>query len=88
MLRVVRNATTRVFRPEGEALFKQHDVDFHESDPITRCLPGGPLEILPAGGIAHTRGSRASGVFMDARGIVTHLVIRANEGEARYDRQP
>lgn len=26
--------------------------------------------------------------FMDARGTVTYLVLRANEGEARYDRQP
>ena len=32
-----------VFRPEAEVLFKQHLADFHESDPITRCLPGGPV---------------------------------------------
>jgi hypothetical protein len=26
--------------------------------------------------------------FMDAHGAVTHLMLRANEGEARYDRKP
>jgi hypothetical protein len=55
-LDVIQNVKDeRVFRPEAEALFKQHLAEFHESDPITRCLPGGPLEILTAGGIAHYR---------------------------------
>jgi hypothetical protein len=40
-----------IFRPAAEALFKQHLADFHRSDPITHCLPGGPLEILSAGGV-------------------------------------
>ena len=44
-----------IFRPQAEALFKQHLADFHRSDPITHCLPGGPLEILTAGGIAMYR---------------------------------
>jgi hypothetical protein len=44
-----------VFRPEAEALFQEHLAEFHASDPITHCLPGGPLEILTAGGIAHYR---------------------------------
>jgi hypothetical protein len=26
--------------------------------------------------------------FTDAHGAVTHLLLRANEGEARYDRKP
>lgn len=26
--------------------------------------------------------------FMDADGAVTHVMLRANEGEARYDRKP
>lgn len=70
-----------VFRPAAEALFKQHLAEFHESDPITRCLPGGPLEILAAGGIAHyrivqspsmmvllyERGSIYREIFMDGR---------------------
>jgi hypothetical protein len=41
-----------IFRPAAEALFKQHLANFHETDPITRCFPGGPLEILTAGGTA------------------------------------
>ena len=40
-----------IFRPAAEALFKQHLADFHRTDPMTHCLPGGPLEILTAGGI-------------------------------------
>jgi hypothetical protein len=70
-----------VFRPAAEAVFKQHLADFHESDPITRCLPGGPLEILTAGGIAryriiqspsvvgllYERGAMYRQIFMDGR---------------------
>jgi hypothetical protein len=41
-----------VFRPAAEALFKQHQAEFHTTDPITHCLPGGPLDILTGGGIA------------------------------------
>ena len=70
-----------VFRPAAEALFKQHLADFHTSDPITQCLPGGPLEILTAGGIAlyriiqspdmvvllYERGMMYRKIFMDGR---------------------
>jgi hypothetical protein len=70
-----------VFRPAAEALFKQHLAEFHESDPITHCLPGGPLEILTAGGIAlyriiqspnmvvllYERGSIYRQIFLDGR---------------------
>ncbi|HEV2202197.1 MAG TPA: hypothetical protein VGR73_20445 [Bryobacteraceae bacterium] len=44
-----------IFRPAADALFKQHVADFHRSDPVTHCLPSGPLEILTAGGTAHYR---------------------------------
>ena len=70
-----------IFRPAAEALFKQHLSDFHGSDPITRCLPGGPLEILTAGGLAlyriiqspsvigllYERGAIYRQIFMDGR---------------------
>jgi hypothetical protein len=69
------------FRPEAEAVFRQHLTDFHTSDPITHCLPGGPLEILTAGGIAlyriiqtpnlvallYERGTIYRQIFMDGR---------------------
>jgi hypothetical protein len=45
----------QIFRPAAEALFKQHIAEFHRSDPVTHCLPGGPIEILAGGGIAHYR---------------------------------
>jgi len=71
----------RVFRPPAEALFKQHLAEFHGSDPITHCLPGGPLEILTAGGTAlyriiqsanmvallYERGVIYRQIFMDGR---------------------
>ncbi len=44
-----------LFRPAAEAIFKQHLAEYHASDPVSHCLPGGPLEILTAGGIAHYR---------------------------------
>jgi hypothetical protein len=81
-LDVIQNVKEEgVFRPAAEALFKQHLAEFHESDPITHCLPGGPLEILTAGGIAfyriiqspnmvvllYERGSIYRQIFMDGR---------------------
>ncbi len=70
-----------IFRPAAEAVFKQHLADFHGSDPITHCLPGGPLEILTAGGIAlyriiqspsvvgllYERGAIYRQIFLDGR---------------------
>jgi hypothetical protein len=41
-----------VFLPAAEVLFQKHLADFRADDPLTHCLPGGPLEILAAGGIA------------------------------------
>ena len=81
-LDVIQNVKEEgVFRPAAEAVFKQHLAEFHESDPITHCLPGGPLEILTAGGIAlyriiqspnivvllYERGSIYRQIFMDGR---------------------
>jgi hypothetical protein len=40
-----------VFRPAAEAVFQQHLADFRVADPLTHCLPGGPLEILAGGGL-------------------------------------
>ena len=70
-----------IFRPAAEGLFKQHLADFHGSDPITQCLPGGPLEILTAGGVTlyriiqsptvigllYERGAIYRQIFMDGR---------------------
>lgn len=81
-LDVIQNVNDeRIFRPEAEAVFRQHQAEFHTSDPITHCLPGGPLEILAAGGIAvyriiqspnmvallYERGSIYRQIFMDGR---------------------
>jgi hypothetical protein len=70
-----------VFRPAAEAVFKRNLADFHRSDPVTRCLPGGPMEILTGGGIAlyriiqspamvallYERGEIYRQIFMDGR---------------------
>jgi hypothetical protein len=37
-----------IFRPEAEAVFQQRVADFHRTDPVTNCLPGGPSEMLNA----------------------------------------
>jgi hypothetical protein len=66
-----------IFRPDAEALFKQHLADFHTSDPITHCLPGGPLEILTAGGIALYRIIQSPNmvVLLYERGIVYRQIF-------------
>ena len=70
-----------VFRPAAEAVFQKHLAEFHTSDPITHCLPAGPLDILAAGGIAvyrilqspgmvallYERGSIYRQIFLDGR---------------------
>lgn len=72
-----------VFRPAAEALFRKHLAEFHTSDPVTHCLPAGPLEILTAGGIAlyriiqspdmvailYERGQIYRQIFMDGRDL-------------------
>jgi hypothetical protein len=35
-----------IFRLEAEAVFQKRVADFHRTDPVTNCLPGGPSEIL------------------------------------------
>ena len=35
-----------IFRPAAEAVFLKNVADFHRSDPVTNCLPGGPSEML------------------------------------------
>src|SRR5579863_8504746 len=35
-----------IFRPEAEAVFQKRVADFHRTDPVTNCLPGGPSEML------------------------------------------
>ena len=35
-----------IFRPEAEALFQKRVADFHRTEPVTNCLPGGPSEML------------------------------------------
>jgi hypothetical protein len=37
-----------IFRPAAEAIFKQRLADFRRDDPVTNCLPAGPLEMLSA----------------------------------------
>jgi hypothetical protein len=39
-----------IFRPAAEALFLKRVADFRRDDPVTHCLPGGPLEIFATGG--------------------------------------
>ena len=72
-----------IFRPAAEALFQQHLADFHRTDPITQCLPGGPLEILATGGInlyrmiqsraviglLYEHGAMYRQIFMDGRDL-------------------
>ncbi len=83
-LDVIQNVKDEsIFRPEAEAVFRQHLADFHATDPITHCLPGGPLEILTAGGLAlyriiqspdmvalmYERGLAYRQIFMDGRDL-------------------
>jgi hypothetical protein len=66
-----------IFRPAAEALFKQRVADFHRGDPITHCLPGGPLEILTAGGVALYRIIQSPNVvgLLYERGIIYRQIF-------------
>jgi hypothetical protein len=35
-----------IFRPAAEAVFLQRVKDFRRQDPVTNCLPGGPMEMV------------------------------------------
>jgi len=35
-----------IFRPAAEALFQRRVANFRRDDPVTRCLPGGPADML------------------------------------------
>jgi len=46
---VIQNpADESIFRPEAEAVFEKRVADFHRGDPVTNCLPSGPLEMFNA----------------------------------------
>jgi hypothetical protein len=45
----------KIFRPEAEAIFKQRLADFRRQDPVTHCLPGGPLEAFTGGAVQFYR---------------------------------
>jgi len=77
-LSVIQNLKDEgIFRPAAEALFKQRVADFHRSDPITHCLPGGPLEILTAGGIAMYRVMQSPNMvgLLYERGIIYRQIF-------------
>jgi hypothetical protein len=38
-----------IFRPQAEAIFQKRVADFRREDPVTHCLPGGPLEVFTGG---------------------------------------
>ena len=38
-----------IFRPEAEDIFQTRVADFRRGDPVTHCLPGGPLEAFTGG---------------------------------------
>lgn len=71
-----------VFRPAAEALFKQHLAEFHSSDPVTHCLPGGPIEILGGGGIATYRilqSPNLLGLFYERGGLYRQIFMDGRE---------
>jgi len=35
-----------IFRPKAEAVFQKRVADFHRGDPVTNCLPSGPVEMF------------------------------------------
>jgi hypothetical protein len=39
-------ASQSLFRPAAAALYQEHVADFHKTDPVTNCQPGGPSEVL------------------------------------------
>ncbi len=77
-LDVIQNVKDEaIFRPEAEALFRKHLADFHATDPITHCLPGGPLDVLAAGGIALYRIIQSSNmvVLLYERGVMYRQIF-------------
>ena len=40
-----------IFRPAAQAIFMKRVADLRREDPVTHCLPGGPLEIFPTGAV-------------------------------------
>ena len=67
-----------IFLPAAEALFKKHLSDFRRDNPISHCLPGGPLNILTPGlhriiqsptvvALLYEGGSRYRQIFLDGR---------------------
>jgi hypothetical protein len=67
-----------IFLPAARALFKKHLSDFRQDNPVSRCLPSGPLAILVPGlhrimqsPIVMTQlyelGSRYRQIFLDGR---------------------
>jgi hypothetical protein len=66
-----------IFLPAAEALFKKHLSDFRRDNPISHCLPGGPLTILNAGSriiqsptevaLLYEGGNQYRQIFLDGR---------------------
>jgi hypothetical protein len=67
-----------IFRPAAEALFLKRVADFRRDDPVTNCLPSGPLEMLssmyriiqssPVVAVLHEGGmGRYRQIYMDGR---------------------
>ena len=44
-----------IFKPEAQAIFNKRVADLRREDPVTHCLPGGPLEIFPQGAVQYYR---------------------------------
>jgi hypothetical protein len=67
-----------IFLPAAEALFKKHLSDFRRDNPVSQCLPGGPLTLLTPGlhrimqsptvvALLYEGGSRYRQIFLDGR---------------------
>jgi hypothetical protein len=52
-----------IFRPEAEAIFQRRVADFRREDPVTHCLPGGPLENFASGAVPVYRIIQSSAVI-------------------------
>ena len=71
-----------IFTPEANAIFQKRVADFRREDPVTHCLPGGPLEAFTGGAAQFYRIIQSPAVvaivyesgfhrliFMDGRGL-------------------
>jgi len=68
----------RVFRPAAEAVFLTRVRNFRRDDPVTNCLPGGPVNVSPEGKEVLPPKEQ---VYSSIEGLIQHFeLIMTNRG--------